>query len=164
MSLQPIAYAIAKDVQAALLAISTESGYFHTLGADAVKLDPEHEVEARTAPDGQRPFVLIEVSPPTFNYQNSRSGECEVTLPLSVHWVNDYDPTSDDALLQAFFKGLADVERALSRDITRGGRAVDTRMTSATLTPVGDSAICWAEIKVEIKSWRDCGAPTEVVA
>lgn len=164
MSSTPIAFAIAQNVQAALQAISVDGGYFYDVDADAVKLDPEHEVESRTAPDGPRPFVLIEVSSPTFNFAEARGGEVHVTYAMAVHWVHDIDTTDDDALLTTFFRGLSDVERALTQDITRGGRAVDTRITSATLTPVGDAGICWAEIKVDVISWRTYGAPNEVAA
>lgn len=161
MSSTPIAYAIVKDAQAALQAIAVTAGDFYDVDADAVKLDPEHEVESRVAPDGPRPFIVIEPGALAMAFMDARAGEVKTTLPLTVHWVHEIDPTDDDALLQTFFRGCADVERALTQDITRGGRAVDTRITVCELTPIGDSALVWAEIKVEISSWRTHGAPTE---
>ena len=161
MSVTPIAYAIAKNVQSALRAMSTGAGYFYGVGSDAVKLDPDVNVEDMTAPNGPRPCVLVETGAMDHDFQRSRSGEVEATLPLTIHWFHDADRTSDDALLETFFRGCADVERALTQDITRGGRATDTRVTSCDLVPIGNSGICWAAIKVEIKSWRTYGAPTE---
>lgn len=161
MSLTPIAYAIVKDVQTALRAMSVAGGYYYGVASDAVKLDPETDVEDMTAPNGPRPCVLIETGALDHNFTNSRSGEANVTLPLTIHWFHDADRTSDDALLQTFFRGCADVEKALTQDITRGGRAVDTRITSCDLVPVSNSGICWAAIKVDIHGWRAYGAPSE---
>ena len=154
---EPIEYLIVRDVQAALQAATVAGGYHYTIAAAAVKLDPNHEVEALVAPDGPRPYVLIEVSPDEWQYVPSN----DVTLvtKLNVHWVHDTDPTADEDLLLRYYRGCADVERALMQDISRGGRAVDTRITSRTPGRDTDSAQVWATLAVEIHQVRTCGAP-----
>jgi hypothetical protein len=161
MSDTPIAYAIVQDVQAALQAMTVAGGYFYTVPSGAVKLDPEHQVEARELPDGLRPFILIELSPLAMEFSDARGGEVVVTQPLVVHWCQDIDSTDDNALLQTFLRGCADVERALTQDITRGGRAVDTRVTGCELKRVADGSGVWADVAVDIRGWRTYGVPTE---
>ena len=154
---EPIEYLIVRDVQTALLAATVAGGYHYGIAATAVKLDPNHKAEELVAPAGPRPYVLIEVLPDEWQY--APSNDATLATKLNVHWVHDTDPTADEDLLHRFYKGCADVERALTQDISRGGRAVDTRITSRACGRETDSAQVWATVAVEIHQVRTCGAP-----
>lgn len=154
---EPIEYLIVRDVQAALQAATVAGGYHYGIALAAVKLDPNHEAEEMVAPDGPRPYVLIEVLPDAWQY--APSNDATLATKLNIHWVHETDPTRDEDLLRRYYRGCADVERALMQDISRGGRAVDTRITSRACGQETDGAQVWATLTVEIHQVRTCGAP-----
>ena len=153
----PIEYAIVRNVQAAIGAATVAGGYHYAIAATAVKLDPNHEAEEMVAPDGPRPFVLIEVLRDAWQY--NPANEAIITTSLLVHWTHDTDPTVDTSLLKTYFNGCADVERAITQDISRGGLAVDTRITGRTHVITDAAGKTWATLDVEIRHYRNYGAP-----
>ena len=153
----PVEYTIVRNLQAAIGAATVAGGYHYAIAATAVKLDPNHESEGMVAPDGPRPFALIEVLADTWAY--NPANEAILTTKLQVHWTHDTDPTDDRSLLLTYFSGCADVERAITQDITRGGLAVDTRITGRTHVPTDAAGKTWATLDVEIRHYRDYGAP-----
>jgi hypothetical protein len=153
----PVAYTIVRDLQAALQAIRLSSQYHHTIGALAVRLDPDADVEALIAPEGPRPFVLIDVKPETREYLPAN--EMRLVLPVTIFWVSESISGDDDSRLLTYYQGCADVERAIAVDTTRGGRAVDTRITGCTLDPSHVAAEVWAVIDLEIPFYRQFGQP-----
>lgn len=155
----PRELAIVQDIQTALRAAVAGSTYHYTLASAAVKLDPNHAAEELDSPSGPRPYALIEIGDLTHEFRDARAGEVQVALPLTIHWYHDTDPTDDASLLSTFFKGCADVETALTQDITRGGRAVDTRVTGRALGLAASGARVWAGIDVEVSIWRAYGTP-----
>lgn len=154
---EPIEFQILQNLQTALLAIAENDGYHYDVVDSAVKLDPNGDVEALIAPDGPRPFVILQVDPEDWQYFPAR--EIELRMPVTVHWVSDSTPTDDKSRLQTFFRGCADVERAIAQDITRGGRAFDTTMTRRTLDLAVDGAQVWARIELAINVHRTFGQP-----
>lgn len=154
---EPRELLIVQSVQTALLAIAVAGGYYSTVAAGAVKLDPNASVESLMRPDGPRPFVLLELKPDTWEY--SPANQVKLTLPMVVHWVSDSTPTDDTSRLQVYLRGCADVEKALAVDITRGGLAYDTRVVSREMDLAMDGAQVWAQIGIEIRVNREFGAP-----
>lgn len=152
---EPIEYLIVRNLQTALLAIAVASGYHFTVAALAVKLDPNQDVESIIAPDGPRPFVIIEVNPETREY--APASQTTLRIPIRIHWIHDSDPTVDESFLQTFYRGCADIERAVAVDTGRGGRATDTRLVACAYDTLG--AQVWAKVDLLIKVDRTYGAP-----
>jgi hypothetical protein len=154
---EPNEYQIVLNLQTALLAITVVGGYHYDVAALAVKLDPNQDVEALLAPAGPRPFVVLEVKPERWEY--FPASQLRLVLPVTIYWVHDSDPTVDLSRLRTYLRGCADVERAIAVDITRGGRAVDTRIVKRTHDAIGDGAQVWAVVDTEIITHRTFGAP-----
>lgn len=154
---EPIELQVIQHLQAALQAITIAGGYHYDVAAAAVKLDPNQDVEALLAPGGARPFIVIDVAPETWQYEPA--SQVLLALPLTIHWVQDSDPTVDLSRLQTYLRGCADVERAIAVDVTRGGLAADTRIVKRVQNTEADGALVWAALDVEITVHRTYGAP-----
>lgn len=153
----PTEYQIVKNLQAALQAIAMDAGYHFDVNRIAVKLDPNHDVETLAAPDGPRPFLVLEVKPDGWQY--SPANRIDLSLPFTIHWLSDYVPEDDNSRLSTFFRGCADVERAIAVDITRGGLARDTRIVTRRYDTTIDGTQVWAEIDVNVLTRRIYGQP-----
>lgn len=163
---ETIEYRVVLDLQAALQQIRLDNGYFHDLAGLVVKLNPNHEIENLTAPDGPRPFAILQVHPETWTYSSAQDSvdgvlrdQAVVAVPITVHWIDTSDPTVDESWLQEFFRGCADIEQALGMDPTRGGLAVQTRMVTRRYDEAFDSAQVWAMVDYEILIYRTLGLP-----
>jgi hypothetical protein len=154
---EPIDYLIVRHLQTALGAMSVAAGYHYTVAGSAVKLDPNHNVDAFIAPDGPRPFVILELKPEEREYQPAR--QVRIVMPITIHWVGECLPHIDESRLQTFLRGCADVERAIGADPTRGGLAVDTRILTRTADDSTEGAQVWAVIETEIRWYRTDGQP-----
>lgn len=154
---EPVEYRVLANLKAALQAIATSGGYFYTVDDAAVKLDPNVDVETLIGDAKARPFVLIEAFPEEWEYQPAL--QLEMRMPVTVHWVHQMTETADEVRLLTFFRGCADVETAITRDITRGGLAIDTRITKRALFKELDGAEVWAQLALEIRVYRTYGAP-----
>lgn len=154
---EPIDYRILLNLQAALAAIAVAGGYHYTVAATAVKLDPNHGVEELIAPDGPRPFIILELTHETWEYV--RSNDARVTLRPTVHWVSDSTPANDESRLQTFLRGCADVEMAIAVDVARGALAVDTKIVKRTFETAVDGAQVWAMVDLEIPFYKVYGQP-----
>jgi len=154
----PIEFRIVKNLQAALLAISLTAGYHHDVGALAVKLDPDQDVEALIAPDGKRPFLVLEVKPEAWDY-SEMPNQVQLAFPLTVHWISVAVPDDDDARLETFFKACADVEQAVTQDITRGDLAVDTRVVKREVDLRVEGTQVWAMVDLVVNVRRTFGQP-----
>lgn len=155
----PIEYQILLNVQAALRAVAVADGYYHDIEEAAVKLDPDVDVEELLRAGGIRPFIYLQPLPEEWLYVGSPNG-LELRWPLKVHWVNQTDdPTDDSARAKAFFEGCADVERAITRDISRGGLAMDHRIMARNFNVSENGTQVWAEIDTLIRVHRVYGRP-----
>jgi hypothetical protein len=121
----PIEYRILINLQDALQTITAGANYHYTVTSTAVKLDPNSDVDALIAPGGTRPFVIIQALAETWEYPEKPNG-CRIVLPFRIVWVHESDITVDERGVQTYFKGIADVERAIAQDPGRNGLAVDT--------------------------------------
>lgn len=157
MAPTPAEYQIVKNLQAALLAISLSAGYHFDVARLAVKLDPNHDVDSLIAPDGPRPFIVVEMNPDEWQYSPARL--VSLTLPFTINWISDYVPTDDDSRIFTFLAGCADVERAIAGDISRGGLARDTRIVKRSYDTAVDGAQVWARVEGVILTRRTYGQP-----
>ena len=154
----PTEFRILQNLQNALKAITTGGGYHYSVAANAVKLDLNAGVEALVSPDGPRPFIVIELGAERWKYDESGQ-QVGLVLPWTVYWVHDSDPTQDDSLLETYYRGCADVERAVAIDVNRGGLAQATRVVDRTLDRrVGGSEV-WAVVDGECWLRRTFGQP-----
>jgi hypothetical protein len=153
----PIEYAVVRNLQAALQAIAVSAGFHYNVADIAVKLDPNHKVEDFITPDGPRPFIILELKPEDWSYQPA--GRVVLVVPVTIHWVCESTPEEDESRLRTYLCGCADVERAIAKDISRGGLVVDTRIVKRTCDESTEGTQVWAMIDVEIRLHRIYGAP-----
>lgn len=158
---EPICFRIVQDLQAALRGISVANGYFYDVVSIAVKNDPNSAQSALRAPGGPRPLLLIQVDPERREYQPS--GELRMVLPLVINWVQESDAADDDSRMRTFFRGCADVEKAIAPEDgagrSRGGLAIDTHIVRCINNDDIDGSEVWAQIEVEIPLFRQYGRP-----
>jgi hypothetical protein len=78
----------------------------------------------------------------------------QVVVEAYVKAVSDYDDTMD--------KITAEIEAALYTDLTRGGRAQDTRVLSfeADISDQGDQPMILGRVTVEVQYATTEGSPT----
>lgn len=157
MTPDPIEFRIIQNLQAALQAIRSEDGFHYDVQAAAVRLDPNVDIESLIGDAAQRPFVLIDAHPESWNYQPAQ--QLVMVMPFTVHWISEATETTDEARLQTYFRGCADVEKAIATDITRGGLAFDTLITKRTLDRVVDGREVWAMVDGTIRVYREYGKP-----
>jgi hypothetical protein len=153
---EPTEFLVLQNLQAALQAISVAGGYHHDVGAFAVKLDPNVDVEALLGDQKLRPFFILELTPDAWEY--SPSSMVVVRVPATIHAVNDADVTNDSAWIREYLRLCADVEQAIGGDISRGGRAIDTRITTREFRSY-DGGQVWARVETRISVRRTYGAP-----
>jgi hypothetical protein len=145
-----------QNLQAALHLISVANGYHHNVEVIAVKLDPNHDVEALVGDQPLRPFLILAFSPDVYEYFPAE--QILLRMPFIIHAVNDSDPTDDDAMAKTYWRLCADVEKAIAVDITRGGLTTDTRILEREMhEPKGQQV--WALVKGEIREHRTYGEP-----
>jgi hypothetical protein len=149
---------ILKNVRTTLQANTVAGGYNYTVAAGSVSLDPT--VNLMTINGVDLPFIVIEATPDG-NIQYFPSEQkyeiFRLNLIARVDAINGaLDPT---ARADAWEKMIADFEKALTVDHTRGGNAVDTRLgTPAPFVGVG-SPICVIVQPVDVKFYRRYGDP-----
>lgn len=156
---EPIEFQIVESLQTALRGISVAGGYFHDVAALAVKLDADAKVEDIVASSGNaRPFVILEVVPEGFEY--FPAAQVRFTAPFIVHFVNDSDAKTDDAMLTEFYRACADVEKAIAVDTERGGLANDTIVSRREKRGGYEGQLVWSMIAIEVRGNRTYGKPT----
>ena len=158
MPADPIEYRILTHLRDTLAAITIGAGYHYDVLGTAVKLDPNQDVEMLIAPDGPRPFIVLEVKPEAWAYPESFGG-LRLVVPVTVHHVNASRPEKDESRLQTYLRGCADVEQAIAVDPSRGGLAVDTTITRRTFEGATDGSQVWALVDVTIVVRRQYGQP-----
>ncbi len=162
---EPIDFRIIQNLQTALRAISTTAtpAYHHTVASLGVKLDADHNVEdliaSMVSGDPQnplRPFILLELLADSWEYQPA--DQVLPSIPFSVHFVNDSDPTVDDALLQEYLRACADIEQAIAVDHTREALAVDTRIVTREMHELSGRMV-WSTVTAVVRLYREFGKP-----
>jgi hypothetical protein len=155
---EPIEFRIVQSLQTALRGISTASGYFYTVAALAVKLDPNVDVESLIGDTKLRPFVVLELPPDTFGPPPFAPMGARVTMPFILHGVHDSDPTVDSSWIQTYYRLCADLEQAIAPDITRGGLAVVTKLIGREAVGFNGAQV-WVKVTGEVQVVRTYGAP-----
>ncbi|MCP4200650.1 MAG: hypothetical protein GY769_01790 [bacterium] len=153
---EPLEYQIIKDLQESLRAISIVSGFFHDVNRVAVKLDADAKIEELIGSSGLRPFIILEIE--TEIFQHFPSEQLRLRMPFTVHFVNDTDPTEDDDLLRSHLRASADIEKAISVDITRGKLAHETKIVGREKRDY-EGQLIWSLISIEILNNRTYGEP-----
>src|SRR5690349_12802282 len=154
---EPNEYLAVKGLQAALLAINVAAGSHYSVAACAVKLDPESSVEKLIAPDGPRPFVLIELKAEAWQLRPATQLRLEV--PITIHFVNEADPTDDDLQMRTHYRGCADVESAVVNGIDPAIGAymmLPPRIGTRRYGRLGRQV--WSEIDLKLALHRTYGA------
>lgn len=156
---EPNEYLLLANLQTTLRTIAVASGYHYTLTSAAVKFDIDHDVESLIEPDGPRPFAVIDTSQPErWEFVEMPNG-IKLIKPIQVHWVHRFSPTSDEAKLQMFLRGCADIEKAIAVDPSRGGYAVRTQIVNRSWNTEADGTVVWALIDLSVSVRRTFGEP-----
>lgn len=158
---EPIEFQAIRNLRTTLQGITAAAGYHYGVAALAVKLDPNHDVEVLIAPDGPRPFILLEVltEQQAARRDYEAAQQLRVVLPVTIHWVGEADQDDDESRLRTFLRGCADVEQAIATDVERGGTATDTRIVRQVLDQSTDGRQVWAVLDCEIWLHRQYGRP-----
>ena len=156
--LEPTEYRILANLQAALQQITVGGGYHYDVHGTAVKLDPNQDVEALIEPGAPRPFIVIEVLAEDWDYFDKPDGLL-LSLPMTIHWVHDTSPDQDVSRMQTYFRGCADVEKAITVDRGRGGLATETLIRKRAFEAAVDGSQVWAMVDITIKLYRTYGQP-----
>jgi hypothetical protein len=155
---EPEEYQMLLNLQAALLAMTVASGYYFDMPPGGVKLDANAEVEKLIGENQLRPFIVLDVLPETRTYSPAK--RVELVTPVNVYWVHDPADPDDATRLQTYFRGRADVERAIAQDVSRGGLAIDTTIIdTAQSHGIADSSVVVAVIQVQLRRRRVYGSP-----
>jgi hypothetical protein len=154
---EPLDYRALVGLQQALQGISVAAGYFYDVRGTAVKLDPNHDVPELAAPDGPRPFVVLEIQPEEWEYAGAMA--VKVRIPVAVHWISESNPERDHDVLQVFLRGCSDVERAIGKDVTLGNLVRDTKITRRTFERAVDGSEVWAVVQTVMVINRVFGEP-----
>lgn len=153
---EPTEFLVLRNLRDALSAISVAGGYHFDVAASAVKLDPSVSVEDVIGPDGPRPYLLIEMKPEQFEYRPAM--QLRLALSFTVHWVGEQIGQDDESWIRTFYRACADIEKAVTVDITRGGKTVDTRILKRTFDAMFGSQV-WAMVDLEMPLHRTYGLP-----
>lgn len=148
----PIELQIVQSLQQAMQSVTVGDGYHYDVRGTAVKLNPDHDVEPLVEEGAPRPFVTLEVTPEAWVYQPANRVKLE--MPVRVHWFDETD-LDGDVLLQMAYRAYSDIERAVTRDLRRGERAVDTRITQRAAVMQGSSV--WVAVDLLVTVIRTFG-------
>ena len=154
-----VEYDIALDLQAALQAISIAGGYNFDVEAAAVSLNPDDFTpEILLGSVLHDPFFLI-LGEAGRSIRYSGANQLLELVPFTIFAATDVellDPLSKLAAIQQLH---ADIETALVVDVTRGGRATDTRIVDKQHdTPTGSRRVL-VIVQVHVRLHRQYGAP-----
>lgn len=156
---EPIEYRILLNVQSALQTISQGGGYFFTVGASAVSLDPVDTIDIVLGRAAASPFFVVEVGSagrPTYQ----PASQILELLPINIIAFANAEQQQDPVAKTKVYERLcADIEKAMTVDISRGGMATDTRIIGRQMQVTTGSVRVVALVQVEIRVYRTYGAP-----
>jgi len=153
--------AILKDLQTAVRTINGPPLYHTTVKASSVVLDPG--VQITNVPSTELPWVVIEPdSRGTPHYLPSMRvrDEFHVLITARADAPTGLDPSRKVTTWEAL---LADLEVAVTRDITRGGLAIDTRIVQMEpACDAGAGVMTFVRMLLRIPLIRTYGQPAAV--
>lgn len=150
---EPSELLVVRDLQRALQAVSIGDGYYYDVRGTAVQLNADYDVEPLVAENAPRPWVALQLTPEAWTYMPSMRVKLE--MPVRVLWFNEADDLREDVLLTMAYRAYSDIERAITRDITRGGRASDTRIAGRTAEIQGGAV--WVAVELVVTLIRTFG-------
>lgn len=148
--------AILESLQAAVRAINGVAPYTYAVKTGSVSLDPTDDVW--TVPSTEAPYVVIEPLPEgSRDYQPAN--QVKDTFLVAITARIDVTGVAPNRRMVAWEAWSADVERAVTVDITRGGHAVDTRLREPQpLLGVGTNQVYVRQV-AEMRLYRTYGQP-----
>jgi len=116
---------IMQNVKATLSAIRVSDGYNFNMSTDTVQ---------RWSMFGNRaidyPYYVIDMAQETEEPVPNPKVSLRLSITVSAYYVQDESDTNDTGLY--INRMLADIKKALLVDVTRGGNAIDTKITEST--------------------------------
>ena len=146
------------DIQTALKNISIGGGYNHNVDAGAVSVDPADHIEVLTGALSHAPFFIVEVSPGR-EIGYSGGNQTREFIPLDVTAAHDAEQLDPTSRLSVFQQLCADIEKAITVDITRGGRVTDTRIVEKQMGMMVGGQRVIAVVQLELRLHRTYGSP-----
>jgi len=155
---EPNEFLAIQSLQTALRGITVADGYHFDLAGSAVKIDPNAHIEDLIAPGGPRPFIVIEVLPDRWDL--FPASQLRLVLPVTIHWASESDVTDDASWLRTYYRGVADIERALFANTAALApyAMVPPRITKRSPSPLGGTEV-WAMVDIDLKTHRAYGEP-----
>jgi len=149
--------AIRKSVQAALQAMSVAGGYHWDVKPSSVVRDP---VSLLTVAATETPFFVLGETEP-MNRTFFPAMEMEDAILLRLYARVDAPGLEANRKDDAFENLIADIEKALTVDITRGQNAIDTRLhqPEASATGLPNQNMVLVMQPIEIRTHRQYGQP-----
>jgi hypothetical protein len=157
MALTPVAFLVLRSLQTAVRGIAVADGYHYTVGADDVTLDPTTPVEEIIRTQVRRPLFVLELLPLLYTFTPAL--QLRQVIPVTVHAIDEADASDADSRLWKYLTLVADIERAVTRDLTRGGLVVDTRFTRTEMRVNAEDAQIYATVPIEMFLHRTFGEP-----
>lgn len=158
----PVLLSVVLSLQTALQAISTASGYFNDLKASSVVLDA---TPLSAIPPTEVPFLVIGhlVAPVERDWHRSRSGALgaiQDRWKITLEAVIDAPGMGTARKLTALTNFEADVEKAVTVDLQRGGLALYTYVMQGTrYTGLANQNRCYIEIPIDVLLSRPYAQP-----
>ncbi len=154
----PIELRVVQAMQTAFRSISIAGGYWHDVASAAVKLDIDANVADLIGANPARPFIVIEATPEDITYPE-KYRRTRIATPFIIHFIDDTDPTDDTAMLEKYYKAIADIEKAIIVDDTWGGLANHTTIVNREKHKTAEGQQVWAQVTAEVVVTREYGAP-----
>ena len=155
---EPLEYDIVLNMQRALQAISVAGGYHYDVAAAAVSIDPHDHLEVLTGSLARKPFLIVEVSPGR-HIQYFPGTQMRELIPIEITAATDAQALVATSRAQTFQRLCADIEKALTVDVTRNGKATDTRILDKRMGIMVSALRVMAVVQTEVRLHRTYGAP-----
>lgn len=144
------------DLCTTLRAMRKANGYTWDVQTESVTRDP---VNILAVPEASLPFFMVEPTPQgSFRFMPAMQVQHDFNVLITARV--DANGNEADRKSKAWEALIADLEKALVADITRGGRASDTRLGEPSpLVGLGTDGIVIVTLPLTIKLWRTYGQP-----
>lgn len=147
---------IVEAIRTKLQAISGGNYHYPLVDGSQVTVDPGLHILGEITSD--LPVYVIETTPEGTKLYQPMEQLLEIFV-INIHARYDADPIDPSSKLAVLENLKADMERALTVDITLGGLAVDVRLqTAADFVGMGSPVVIVTQ-PVEIRLYRQYGVP-----
>ena len=104
------------------------------------------------------PFFIVEVSP-NRGIEYFPASQLLELIPIDITAAHDAEPLVATSRLSRFQQLCADIEKAVTVDVTRGGRVVDTLIRDKQMGMMVGGQRVIAVVQLELRLYRTYGAP-----